>query len=462
MKETLKTIGIAVLSISSVFLLLLNFGMNPESILKGKEKPSGSLIFDSRVIMADAVMPEYIGINYEGGTHTTIDNPREEGIWIDCIDILKNIFEEKGKIIRSRETISLDVYKNFLNQESIVLFFNKDITPLTFLNSIGVEEPKDVVDDYEVINFIYISLTKNFIVIADDESLNLLTLDNLETSILKRKIDNIYLDGYNEYVIADEVLGNGRLDYLPKISKHKIEIVKFENIIATLDEQNIENIVFSFFGKEVNYLREIKEEGSQTIYVDGSKILKISEKGLISYYNPDQEPIKDRNLYLSLENALAFISNNLGYDGSLYLKKIVPIEFQENQGFKMIFGKNSNGYKVELMDENIVDYIEIDVFNEHIRRFSQFFRGEIPGSVAYYGIDQTQELRPLIASNLNYINDRLFENSEDYLSYEEMLKEIKKAFVVYTDIGTDENLGLAWKVEIKEEVFYFNIQPINL
>jgi len=163
-------------------------------------------------------------------------------------------------------------------------------------------------------------------------------------------------------------------------------------------------------------------------------------------------------LYISLENALAFISNNLGYDGSLYLKEILPIEIQENQGFKITFGKNSKGYKVELLDDDIVDYIEIDVFNEHIRRYSQFFRGEVPGTVEYYDIDQTQELRPIVAVNLNYINGRMFENSAEYLNYEEVLKKIKRAYVVYTDLGEDENLGVAWKVEIEDEIFYFEIQ----
>ncbi len=458
MKEFLKTLGIVFLSISSVFLILLNFGVKPENIFVEKTKPSGSLIFDSSVIMADAVMPEYIGVNFQGGKHTVINNPRDSGVWADSIELLKSIFEEKGKIIRSREIITMDIYKNFLNQESIVLFFNEDITPLTLLNSLGVEEPKDVVDDYEDIKFIYISLIKNFIVIGEKTELNLLTLDHLEGEDLKKKIDNLFISGYNPYVLGEEILGFNNPNYFPKISQHKVEIVRFENILKTLDDHNIENIVYSFFGKEVNYIREIKEEGSQTIYVDGSRLLKISEKGLISYYDPEQPPSKDRNLYISLENALAFISNNLGYDGSLYLKEIRPIEIQENQGFKMTFGKNSKGYKVELLDDDIVDYIEIDVFNEHVRRFSQFFRGEVPGSVSYFEIDQTQELRPLIAVNLNYINDRLFENPEEYITYEEVLSKIRRAYVVYTDLGEDENLGLAWKVEIDEEVFYFEIQ----
>ncbi|MFB0971478.1 MAG: hypothetical protein QMB54_00680, partial [Neofamilia sp.] len=199
MKEFLKTLGIVFLSISSVFLILLNFGVKPENIFVEKTKPSGSLIFDSSVIMADAVMPEYIGVNFQGGKHTVINNPRDSGVWADSIELLKSIFEEKGKIIRSREIITMDIYKNFLNQESIVLFFNEDITPLTLLNSLGVEEPKDVVEDYEDIKFIYISLIKNFIVIGEKTELNLLTLDHLEGEDLKKKIDNLFISGYNPY-----------------------------------------------------------------------------------------------------------------------------------------------------------------------------------------------------------------------------------------------------------------------
>lgn len=458
MKEVLKTLMIIILSISSIFLLILNFGIEPGDYFLSQQDPSSSLIFDSDVIMADAVMPEYVGINFGGDNHTVVNNARNGGIWADTQEVLKGIFEEKGETIRSRETISFDLYKNFINQESVILFFNDDITPLTFLNALGIEEPKDFVYNYNHISFIHISLIKNFIVIGEGNRFELITLDFLDTGRLKNSVDNIYLNGYNPYDLGIEVLGSERLIYIPKISEHKIERLAFENILSNLDHEDIGNIIYSFFGKEVNYVREIKEEGKQTIYVDGSKLLKISDRGLISYYDPEMKASPERNLYLSLANALAFISNNLGYDNSLYLKEIQPFEFKENQGFKIIFGKNSRGYKVDLEDEVIVDYIEIDVFNEHILRYAQFFRGEVADTTSYYEIDASQELRPILAANLNYINAGLFENPDEYLNFEDILSLVERANVGYIDKGLDEDLALVWKIKIKGQNFYFEIE----
>lgn len=462
MKETLKSIVIVLLTLSSVFFLLLNFGLTPSDLLEAEEEESAALIFDSNVIMRDAVMPTYIGVNFESDEHTVINNPRENDIWGDLNRLLAQIFEKKGQIIRSIEVIDSNLYRNFLDQKSLVLFFNEEITTLTFLNALKIEEPKELATEINHIESLYISLDKHFIVLAGDKKYHLITFDLLPTDKINEKISNLYIQGFNPYYLGEDILEldtekSRNFTYIPVLSEHKIQKVVFENILGTLSTQNIENIVYRFFQQEVNYLREIKEEGVQSIYVDDDgKILKINDNGLISYFNPEEINVKERNLYISLENALAFISNNLGYDPSLYLKEIQPIEFDNNLGFKMIFGKSAEGLKVELLDDEIVDYVEIDIFNEHIRCFSQLFRGEASGNVVYYNFEKVDDLRPTIARNIDEIRERITEDKESY-TFEEILKLVEKARVVYGDRVIEDELPLMWKIVIKGEEFYFPI-----
>lgn len=461
MKETLKSLLIIFLGISSVFLLLLNFGMSPTDIIDMEPEESEALIFDSNLYMRDAVMPKSIGINFESEEHTVINNPREGELWENLVFLMTQIFEENGQIIRSSEEIDKKLYRNFLDQKSIVLFFNEDITTLTFMNALNIEEPKEEFTEMSNIDSLYISMDKHFIVLGENEKYHLITFDLLITDEINNKISNLYIKGFNPYVLGDDLLGdNGEiknLNYIPILSEQKLEKVEFENILGTLSSQTIENIVYQFFQKEVNYLREIKEEGVQSIYVDDDgKILKIKDNGLLSYFNPEEINNKDRNLYISLENALAFISNNLGYDSTLYLKEIHPIEVEENLGFKMIFGKTVKGLKVKLEDEEIVDYIEIDVFNEHIRRFSQLFRDQTNTTVRYFTIDKKEDLRPTIARNLEEIKEKLDTKEENY-SFEEILSMVEKARVVYLDNVEENNLSLVWEIEINGEEFIFPI-----
>lgn len=458
MIDKLKSLLILVLSFTSVVLLFLNFGMTREDLTIYTSFGERNIIFDSNALLSDAVMAESIGVNFGDETHTLLNNPVNEDIWNNSAELIKEIFEEENKSITSIDFINNSIYNEVLKQESIVLFFKKNISATTLLNGLGVENTKDIVEEFGEIKTIYISLERNFVIINEGIRNHLLTFNSLDVSNIKEQVDILKENGFNPYKTLDEVFKNKNIGYVPVLSEQNIEGVRFHNILETLTDSNIENIVYNFFQKEVNYLREIKEEGIQTIYVDREKILKISEEGLISYFNPEEPQVTERNLYISLDTALSFISNNLGYDSSLYLKEIRTIELQDYSGFKFIFGKSAKSYKVNIQNEDILDYIEIDVYNNHVRRFSQLFRGEIPESTPLVELKPNQEVLSIISKNLININQGLFPNGERSLSFNEILNRVEDASLVYVDKGDESPLDIAWKVEIMDEEFEFILE----
>lgn len=457
MKERVKSLALVILLAISILLVLLIWGVDLLD-MKNNNGNKRSRIFESEALLSDVVMPHRIAINYSPNEHTVIQNPRKLNLWRNSIEVLRQIFEDNNYKIRSREPIDRELYYTFLGQPSVVLDFSGGLNTVTLLNSLGIRETKDFVEDIPNFDKIYISLEKPFVIIEVEGIHTLITLDLLLTENISRGVRAIAEEGYNNYLIGKDLFGGDSLSLIPRVSGHKIEKISFENILSTLDQLYVENIVFSFLGKDVNLVREIKEEGKSTNYIDGTKILKIYDQGLISYYNPDQPATKERNLFISLDTAMEFISQNLGFDDSLYLKEINPITAENYPGYRFTFGKRSSGYQIELDNTNISEYIEIDVFNEHVRRFAQLFRRTKQRNLEYYEFHYGLEVENLIKENYDELAELLMiEELSMKPTYEELLLELKEASIVYLDNGEDENLELAWKIVLKDKILYYDV-----
>ncbi|MDO5028847.1 MAG: hypothetical protein Q4E36_06230 [Bacillota bacterium] len=456
MKDKLQSLTILVLLMTSVYLLFLNFDMDLRDIFTKTENTEEAISYSPQGLLEDAIKPDSLAINFGSDHHSLIANPLQDGYWTEIKEVIKTVFEDQGTDKVSLDSISEDIYSQLLQQRSIYMTFNQGLTTLTILNALKTQSTSDLVEQFPKIDSLYISLEKPLVVIKSQNKKTLLSFKSLPTEKLNIKVANLFLEGYNPYSLGKNILGNQSLEYIPKISKHKIEKITYSNLVQDLDQETLENIINKFFQKDLNLIREIKEEGVQTIYVDGERILKINKQGLISYYNPQIPKIKERNLYISLETALSFISKNLGFEDSHYLKEIKPIEVNHNQGFKIVFGKTAGSYKVQVEDENIYDYLEIDVFNNHVRRLAHYYRGPRDQRKEYVQVDESQDLRPIIKKNLDQINNQL--QKPQAWTYEQVLANIQTASINYKDQGQDGPLDLYWHVAIAGQDFEFKIK----
>lgn len=458
MKEKIKSAILVLLLISAVVLFLLNWDFDFSEILNREETMK---IFDSKALMSDIVMPESLILTFENKSHTIIENPKFMGLWQELSKFLADVFSKDGFFLTSETKITQDIYYNILSgRKSILLSYPEFKNMEVLTNALGIKENKDFVSKYENFKDIYISLEGNYIIFNTKSGYYLLTFDNLFTQIFDEKVSEIEKNHKNEYKILRENFDTKSLGFYPDITKLKMEKIEYSNILEELDQKYIDNIIERFLGKETNFLREIKEK-RQNVYVDGNKILKIGEYGNISYFNPNLKTNKDTGKFNSILSAIQFISNNLGFDDSLYLKKSIPISDGNNQGFKFIFAKRTDWNKVEYLREDINSYIDIEIYGNHVRRFVEIFRGEKQNNKEYFDFSETNTFEELIEYNTQNLN-KLFKKEEEVrFSKEDLIGMTDYAKIIYLDDGRNLALEPCWKLKIEDRIFYFDIYTME-
>ena len=181
----------------------------------------------------------------------------------------------------------------------------------------------------------------------------------------------------------------------------ELPLVYVENELNIDDIEEIRNIAKNFFEKNIDYIREIVENNGSVLYVYNQKVLKINQSGLLEYFNPLEESVKERNLYISLNTASEFLSSHIGVPKDLYLSKIEEIESELNFGYRLTFKYRIRGFPVVLGKDIAEDFIQIDVFNEHIRNYKRFIRRDMNIDVSNM-TEASEMLSAFDVINMNY------------------------------------------------------------
>src|SRR5690606_2243199 len=112
---------------------------------------------------------------------------------------------------------------------------------------------------------------------------------------------------------------------------------------------------------------EIVESNGSTIYVLNNRSLKLNVNGMLEYFHPLEESVVERNLYTSLSTAAQFITQKTTTVEGMYLTSIDQIQSDSNLGYRLTFKYRVRGIPVLLGNRDVGDYIQIEVFNNHIR-----------------------------------------------------------------------------------------------
>ena len=123
------------------------------------------------------------------------------------------------------------------------------------------------------------------------------------------------------------------------------------------------------------------------------KILKLNANGSLEYFHVIPEQVKKRNLYESMNTAADFISKNIGLaKGMIKLADVEEIEEDGSQGYKFNFRYRIKGIPVILGNKEVVDFIEVEVFNDHIKSYKQFIRQSMNNTDKILGFDEDLNL----------------------------------------------------------------------
>lgn len=468
MKERFKTFML--ISLVSISLLLTKklWIELPNEVFNFFENRDKA--YSTSYLLSDMIMPNKYLLNFNDKYHTLFYDDSKHGLWTNTQKILATTLGSDDIKITD---ISRDEFSTYNWKPSIVFYFPEKINTYLLAKALDVKDPNLIVDTISNVKSIYIYLGNGdpFFVLSDDERHKLIHSNSIDTEGLRQQFLAIEQDainqekGYNFYYSLKDTYGADKDIYVPYEMNGTVPIVYVENQIRNLDLKGKREIAEKFFEKSIDYIREIVEGNESTIYEYNNKVLKLNVNGTVEYYHPLDETVKKRNLYESLITAADFISKNAGITKGMYLDKFEEIKVDDSVGYNLTFKYRVRGLPVILGNEEVVDFIEIEVFNNHIRSYKHFIRKDMNKVV-----NSIQEGKKMLHSfdiiDMNYdllVEEYLKENKavkREEVALNEVLSFIEDINLSYFDPclkDIEDELIPVWVINTVNGLYAFNV-----
>ncbi len=444
-KEKFKSLILLVLFATSIFLSREFWHRDNVDYNLAKENKEIKL-------EEDIIRPYKYLINFNSRSHTVVYV--DDDLWGYSKSYIARALTNKNSKVSTLETSQ---YNKLLEQGSLVLNFHKDSNIYILSKFLDIELDSQIWKQVPSINNIYLSLEgEPFIVVESNEVYKkIYNFDYSYDEILERISEIKNSDDYTLYYsIKDSFNVNSNL-FIPYNLNRKIPNIYLDNELKIEDLNKVRSFSESFFNKDIDYMREIIEKNGSILHIYNEEVLKYKKSGIIEYFNPVQENISERKLFLSLGTAINFLSEKDLIDENMYLKSIEEIEFKNNLGYRFIFKYYFND--LEVISQEDRDYIEIDVFNNYIQGYKKNIRY---GKKIDYVDDEALSLLDLINLNFQVLEeDYLEEDLDDDFLVNNIISDIKDISLYYYEMEDNERniLKPVWGINLGDYIYIFDI-----
>lgn len=422
-------------------------------------------------IRIDIIKPHKYLLNFNEDSHTIFHSDMNNNLWTSVHSSLVDILSSNNV---KTEEISNEEFITYHDNRSIVFYFPEQYNTYILARFLDIPQPNDITEKIQKVDSIYIYLGKGepYLVFSDKDFHLKIYESNLDLEYIKTKVGQIEKSNNITYYypMRDSLNVNNDI-YIPYKMSRAIPTVYVKNDINTDNIEDIRKIAEVFFQKDIDYIREIVENNGTVLYLYGDEVLKVSQNGFLEYYSPLEEQVPERNLYVSLVTASEFLSSNMEIPEDLYLDDIQEIESGGNLGYRFTFKYRIGGLPVILKNEEIEDFIQLEVFNKYIRSYKRFIREEMSvKSNNVIGNTEMLSAYEVISMNYDLIkNDYMVENNvqaidEDKLK-EELLLNIEDISIAYLDPCENkvrEKLIGVWILKTKNNVYAFDVYDGSL
>ncbi|MFA5576738.1 MAG: two-component system activity regulator YycH [Tissierellaceae bacterium] len=464
MKERLKTF--LLISLVSISLLLTKrlWIELPHEVFGLFAK--GDKVYSASYLLSDMIMPNKYLLNFNEKYLTLFYDDSKYRLWTNSRKIFANLLGSKDtKIV----DLSDEEFLSYKRKPSMVFYFPEKVNTFILAKALDVRDPSSIVDTIPNVKDIYIYLGKGdpFFVFTDGDRHTGIYDKAIDISELKEQFMEIEKEkGYNYYYSARDTYGIDKDIYIPYEMKNSLATVYVENEIRNLDEEDKRKIAERYFGKSIDYIREIVEGNESTIYEYNHRVLKLNINGTVEYYHPLEDTVKKRNLYESLSTSAEFISQNAGITKGMYLARVEELESGENLGYNLTFRYRVRGLPVILGNEEVVDFIQIEVFNNHIRSYKHFIRKDMNRAIG----GMTEEIKLLTSQDIIDINydfiveeylgaKKLKASKEESIKINQILSFIEDITLSYFDPclkDMEDELIPVWAIRTETGLYAFN------
>ncbi len=465
MKERLKTFLLIILvAISLIFTrnLWLEVPNNGSQIFNKEER-----VYSSSYLLSDMIAPNRYLLNFDDKFHTVFHDDYKYGLWTNTKGLLYEILG--GKNIEIVD-LTKDDMENYNNRRSIVFYFPEKVNTYILAKAFNVKDPNLIVDEVPNINSIYIYLGEGepFFIFSNQEKSIGVFNESIDLTALNQQVTKIEEEkNYNYYNSMRDKFGINNDIYIPYEMKNIIPTVFVENQIRNLDENEKRELAEKFFNRDINYIRDFEENNGSTIYMYNKRVLKLNINGTLEYFHALEGIIKKRNLYESLTTAAEFISDKAKAPEGMYLSKIEDIEADNSQGYNFTFKYRVRGIPVILGNEEVADFVTIQVFNNHVRSYKHYARKHMDKPMEnLYPEGKILPSIEIIDMNYDFLLDSYLKNNKipgeliNNIETEKVLESIKNITLAYFDPclkDSDEELIAVWVLEIDKSIFAFDV-----
>lgn len=463
-KERIKSFLLLFLFVTSIFLTRQLWIQIPYDIFPSFGRDEA---ISANFLFADMIKPDKYQLNFSEKNHTIFYSDENNDLWTNTRIILADIFSSNNIVM---EELSADEFSDYHKNRSIVFYFPEEFNTYILTRSLDIPEPNGIVDKISNIDkvYFYLGVGEPYIIFSNGDR-NLKVYDpNLNLDNMKNRLKSIEDMDYTYYYPIRETLYVDNDIYIPFKMSKDIATVYVENELNTDDIEEIRSIAEVFFKKDIDYIREIIENNGSILYLYDQKVLKINQNGLLEYFSPLEELVKERNLYISLNTASEFLSNHMGVPRDLYLSKIEEIESEGNLGYRLTFKYRIRGIPVILSKDIAEDFIQIDVYNNYVRNYKRFIRRDMR-----INLNEVEETKPMLSTyeiinmkypllEKGYIEDNKLSLDlvdEDNLK-EEVLSSIKDVSLAYLDPCNNkqkEKLIGVWVLRVGNRTYAFDV-----
>lgn len=460
-RERAKAFLLVSLVLISIFLTQQLWVQFPFTLIpsfsEDKEKSIGY-----NYILSDVISPEKYLINF-GGNYTILYSGERYNLWLKTRSYLKGIFQNEDlnyKEIEEGEIIKNDVKK------SINLFFAEDIPIYMLVKVLNCKPSSSIYNSIKNVRSIYIYLGRNPYVVLSNET-NHIKIYNVkvDTSILINTLDDIERENVLKYY-SIRMWGIDKDVYIPINTSsldYVIPYVYVDNEMNTESYLSMESVAKSFFEEDLEYVRKIVETDGSVIFLYGQKGLKISKNGLIEYFDTLDENVTERNLFISLNTAVDFITNHLGWPEEAYLSSVEEIEYKENKGYRFKFTYRVNNLTIYADKSKFNSPIEIEVFNKNVKSYKRYIRAV--SRVEYKKSSKERVLPPekVIEINLSMIKADVAKKNNlkieeiDNFTILSLIDDIELGYFDYCDKKYKQKLIGVWVIDVDGITYIFDM-----
>ena len=457
-RERVKTLILCILISMSIFFTQRIWFYSPARILESSAfniEKQGAAIIEARdkVVMPQNIVLSFGGVS--GNNYFTVMSSEINEAWNKTKVILDSYFKEESNVTPS----TYEKYKEVTGLKSVEVIFGRDIPSVLVASLFDSLDNKIVGNIKEIKKIVIPANNRGSIFIQGKEGFFEVKLENYENRDLIDYIDQFRQNQVIKYYPLFDHVGNSVIMplnydvYVPKIFS--------ESALDVNREEEILEITKTFFNENFNFVKTIKETSGavQFMYGYGEKGVRINNRGRLEY-NEEIGSASSTEVLSAFDTGLKFILNNGKLPEGAYLNEVKSIENGRNKGYFFGFGYRLEGFSVKNVGMDMSHPIEIEVYGNKVRSYRTFIRKamNLPHIIT---MDVILLPHQIIENNIEMLKRDYQQASRETIeiTQEEILKNIKAINMVYFDsveLTIFQRLVPAWKIELGNNVYYFD------